>query len=93
MVKFNSLLTARGKPQKTMLRCGRVIFPKQQNSTIYAKLSRDFCKTYYTVGFPINPKEIQEGKQQEKTKNQIQTYAIERNKAKVTHMKLIYWIS
>lgn len=29
MVKFNNLPTAGRKPQKTMLRCGRVIFPKQ----------------------------------------------------------------
>lgn len=35
---------------------------------------------YYIVGFSVNPKEIQEGKQQEKTKHQIQTYAIEGNK-------------
>ena len=64
------------------------------NSTIYAKLSIDFCKTYYMVGFSINPKEIQEEKQQEKIKSQIQTYAIEGNKDKVTHMKLIsYWVS
>lgn len=29
MVKFNNLPRARRKPQKTMLRCGRVTFPKQ----------------------------------------------------------------